>query len=440
MVSVNSEKYVHCVSSCTKYKYGSQCVGTCPGGDTPTSTNSCKTCAEASSSEAIDAQTNYFDGEKCVKTCDQTSVNNICMTCAEAAAKEAVEDNKLPFWDPNTKKCTKQCSETSKDGICKKCSDLSTESPVWSDGECVSCAEKEPTTPVWDESVSKCRACTSSDGGELWDPMTWKCAATCASGDKPATGTTVCKSCEEMSSGKKEAEQTNFFDGTKCVAACPELAPAFGDDKVCTTCKKLLGDENTEKIYWAWDKHDGECEAECEDSVISISGTRCLETCPEGQTNSEGKCVCAEKSVLAATRDGCVVPGKDSGCQRHAEIDGAQTCIADKICQGELKLEKSGDGFTCVKTCEKTKYSEDEKSKELKCVDKCEHWWYKEQKNGLCKKEAWRKNTAIAVPIVIVVLAGVAVALVFLLKKKGSCGGTDRDAVSMKQGKVFDKA
>lgn len=89
--------------------------------------------------------------------------------------------------------------------------------------------------------------------------------------------------------------------------------------------------------------------------------------------------------------------------------------------------------MTCVSTCEKKKYSVDEKSKELKCVDKCEHWWYKEQKNGLCQKQAWRKNVAIAVPIVIVVLAGVAVAVVFIIKKKkGSCASVEKTTVSMK--------
>lgn len=99
----------------------------------------------------------------------------------------------------------------------------------------------------------------------------------------------------------------------------------------------------------------------------------------------------------------------------------------------------NGDGFTCVTECEKKKYSEDEKSKELKCVDKCEHWWYKEQKNGFCKKEAWRKNTAIAVPIVIVVLAGAGVAVFFLLRKKGSCAKSEQSSVKM-SGKVLDKA
>ena len=61
--------------------------------------------------------------------------------------------------------------------------------------------------------------------------------------------------------------------------------------------------------------------------------------------------------------------------------------------------------------------------KGVSCVRAYEHWWYKEQSDGLCKKEAWRKNTAIAVPVVVVVLAVAAVLLVFLLKKRGTKGG-----------------
>ena len=51
-------------------------------------------------------------------------------------------------------------------------------------------------------------------------------------------------------------------------------------------------------------------------------------------------------------------------------------------------------------------------------MEKCPHWWYKEQDNGFCKKEAWRKNTAIAVPIVVVVVAVAVVVVVLVLKKK----------------------
>ena len=81
-----------------------------------------------------------------------------------------------------------------------------------------------------------------------------------------------------------------------------------------------------------------------------------------------------------------------------------------------MKLQLNGDDVTCVSACEGKTFSEDEKTKELKCVDKCEHWWYKEQSDGLCKKEAWRKNTAIAIPIAVVAIA-VIVVLVFLLVK-----------------------
>ena len=75
-------------------------------------------------------------------------------------------------------------------------------------------------------------------------------------------------------------------------------------------------------------------------------------------------------------------------------------------------------------------------------MDKCEHWWYKEQKNGLCKKEAWRKNTAIAVPIVIVVLAGAAVGVFFLIKsKKGSStagSSSSKNDIAMQNKKMLN--
>ena len=70
-------------------------------------------------------------------------------------------------------------------------------------------------------------------------------------------------------------------------------------------------------------------------------------------------------------------------------------------------------------------------------MNKCEHWWYKEQANGFCEKEAWHKNTAIAVPIVIVVLARVTVAVVFIIKKKASGRegrGLDEAGQDLRQG------
>ena len=58
-------------------------------------------------------------------------------------------------------------------------------------------------------------------------------------------------------------------------------------------------------------------------------------------------------------------------------------------------------------------------SDELRCVDECPHWWYTAE-DGLCKEEAWRKDTAIAVPIVVVVLAVAAVVALLVIRKRKS--------------------
>lgn len=84
--------------------------------------------------------------------------------------------------------------------------------------------------------------------------------------------------------------------------------------------------------------------------------------------------------------------------------------------------------------CANKKYSEDAESKEFKCVDKCESWWYKEQGDGFCKKETWRKGVAIAVPVVIVVLVvAIVIAVMLVKKKKASRAGAGKNKTSLKQ-------
>ena len=99
---------------------------------------------------------------------------------------------------------------------------------------------------------------------------------------------------------------------------------------------------------------------------------------------------------------------------------GGQVAEAQCVfpCEDGMKLDEDGAG--CVYDCGSGKYQEDEKTHQMQCVSKCEHWWYKEQGDGFCKKEAWRKNTAIAVPIVVVVVAVAVVVVVLVLKKKNS--------------------
>ena len=52
----------------------------------------------------------------------------------------------------------------------------------------------------------------------------------------------------------------------------------------------------------------------------------------------------------------------------------------------------------------------------------CANWWDRVDENGNCVSEAWRKSTAISVPIVVVVVAVVAIVLVLLIVKKKICG------------------
>lgn len=122
-------------------------------------------------------------------------------------------------------------------------------------------------------------------------------------------------------------------------------------------------------------------------------------------------------------------------CQRSSENEkGVQACLVDAICPDGMKLETNSEDFACVQTCANKKYSEDVETKEFKCVDKCEHWWYKEQGDGFCKKEAWRKGVAIAVPVVIVVLVvAIVIAVMLVKKKKASRASAGKSKISLKQ-------
>ena len=165
----------------------------------------------------------------------------------------------------------------------------------------------------------------------------------------------------------------------------------------------------------------------------------CTETCPEGTADvnndnicTEGEhcganeyydseyevCTCIDTAALADD-DRCVIPSPNTDCERRMEIDGVMKCIGVNICINGMKLADDGLGYTCVETCESGKFEEDEKTKELRCVKDCKAWYWT-VKDGRCTEEKWRLNTAIAVPIVVVILAaGVAVAYFVWKKSKG---------------------
>ena len=58
-----------------------------------------------------------------------------------------------------------------------------------------------------------------------------------------------------------------------------------------------------------------------------------------------------------------------------------------------------------------------EATSELRCVDECPGWWYSSEK-GLCKEEVWRKNTAIAVPVVAAAVIAAVIVAVVLVKRR----------------------
>lgn len=210
-------------------------------------------------------------------------------------------------------------------------------------------------------------------------------------------------------------------DNTTCIAACPELSPAYDpEQRHCTVCYFLEEEEEPKNLYW--DSVNLKCVSECaEGQKLSISKTQCVAECQEpNQMASEGKCVCTANAALAPLGDQCLIPSEDNQeCRRRAETDGVLTCISQN-CNDYyefLRLDNDETGYTCVSKCSSGKYEEHDS--ELRCVEDCAHWWYKTDDDGLCKEEAWRKNTAIAVPIVVIVVIVVVIVIVFVVVKKG---------------------
>ena len=78
-----------------------------------------------------------------------------------------------------------------------------------------------------------------------------------------------------------------------------------------------------------------------------------------------------------------------------------------------------GDFLKCVskEECAEMKLLAFTHNGTSECADKCPEWWYKED-GSECVEEAWRKNTAIAVPVVVVVAVIAAVLVVLLVRRK----------------------
>ena len=146
-----------------------------------------------------------------------------------------------------------------------------------------------------------------------------------------------------------------------------------------------------------------------------------------------GKCTCANGFVLSQDGSACECAGylKDDGQTCATNCGSGYWTIDGNKCVCPDGFTLSQDGWTCgctgyltendtrcVEFCESWKFEEDESTKERRCVADCKAWYWTVQ-NGRCTEEKWRLNTAIAVPIVIVLAAGSVGVAYFFWKKKG---------------------
>ena len=128
----------------------------------------------------------------------------------------------------------------------------------------------------------------------------------------------------------------------------------------------------------------------------------CLSECPEG---------------FARGRDGagnwiCV-------CQRGLLFDAEKnSCVSQKECTG-YSYSLDGDFLRCVskEECAEMGLLVFTHDGTAECADKCPEWWYKED-DSECVEEAWRKNTAIAVPVAVVAVVVIVVVVIIVVKQK----------------------
>ena len=131
-----------------------------------------------------------------------------------------------------------------------------------------------------------------------------------------------------------------------------------------------------------------------------------MDVCPEGLKFSEDQKRCVERCDLWTLN----------------KTTGEAQCVSE--CPETAPLKRASQCLSCADLSPARPYLEGGK-----CVAACSNWWDRVDENGNCVSEAWRKSTAISVPIVVVVVAAVAVVLVVIIvRKKGGRAGNAREA------------
>ena len=56
-----------------------------------------------------------------LKQTDASATSGTCKTCAEATKTEENPDGERPFWDPSGERCVASCEQTSISSVCVSC-------------------------------------------------------------------------------------------------------------------------------------------------------------------------------------------------------------------------------------------------------------------------------------------------------------------------------
>lgn len=218
-----------------------------------------------------------------------------------------------------------------------------------------------------------------------------------------------------------------------CVAQCglyqePKIV-AESLDQRCFCKQGLVFDENAKECVpeanKTWEGLQNACTAE--NRLTSLLYTSCSQSCAENETPINNHCECSADYALSANRTFCVSKSS-SDCLRTLDMNDrvprGETCIFNTTCNPE-KYKLSLDGKKCVTSCklwvENDEDDDDEAPRELRCVEECPDWWFSEE-DGLCVNNEWKLDLAISVPVIIVIVATIVCATLYVTKHRARPG------------------
>lgn len=118
-------------------------------------------------------------------------------------------------------------------------------------------------------------------------------------------------------------------------------------------------------------------------------------------------CVCENDALYDPAEDACVPPQECDKYQYALDGDFLQ-CLNATACADR-------DGYTFVYRGVRT------------CADACPAWWYRAE-DSFCRDETWRKSTAIAVPVAVLLAAAVVLVVIIVVRRKKTAPEGEKEA------------